>query len=75
MTSGGTVTNSTVQLSFKVSWGKKRIYPVNATAHELIKLTGRKTFFDEDLTVLRTLGFTIEWIAEMPESAIEPSNA
>ena len=78
MTSGGIEMNNAgrvIQVQLRASYGQERISPMNLTARTALKLTGRKTFFEADLTELAHLGFTIEWIAAQPDDATESSNA
>lgn len=50
------------ELSIRVEnqYGNFRNFPSCAASQELIKLTGRKTFHESDLAILRDAGFTIK---------------
>lgn len=43
----------------KTHYGETRIYPVNDQAREITYLTGRKTFTERDVTILKRMGFTV----------------
>ena len=40
-------------------YGRELLYPVDETGQALVKLTGRKTFDEQDLETLSLLGFEI----------------
>lgn len=49
-----------IKIQRRTKYGKDLIFPVNRAAKLLVKLTGRKTFFAEDLMILELLGFELE---------------
>lgn len=56
--------SATVAVQIRNSYGVDRIYPMNATAQLLCKLTGRKTLYEADLKVLMELGYEVEWVPQ-----------
>lgn len=56
-----------VQLQLRSAYGQDRVYPKNITAFAFCALTGRKTFSDADLKVIRELGFELEWVPQTLE--------
>lgn len=53
----------TIQVTIKNVYGNDLVYPVDATAKKLCDLTGRKTFTQEHLEIIRALGFKIEVVS------------
>ncbi len=53
------VFNDKLQLISKNVYGRVLVYPGCETSEKLLELTRRKTFFDEDLEILKRLGFEI----------------
>lgn len=53
-----------IRLITRNIYGRKRILPDCPTSLLLLKLTGRKTFYEEDLKVLLALGYIIEMLPE-----------
>lgn len=60
------------QIKIKSVYGVERIYPANETAERMTKLIGRKTFSNQDLIIIASLGFIIEQVNafEMPKLEI-----
>lgn len=52
-----------VQVEKKVVYGRKLIYPFNDLAKKLVALTGRKTFFPEDIKLIEQIGFEVKSVA------------
>ncbi len=52
-----------VFLTIKIVYGVPKIYPdpTNATALQLAKLTGTKTFSAQDVAAIKALGFEIQY--------------
>jgi hypothetical protein len=53
-----------VQITIKSVYGKDMIYPANALAENLTKLTGQKTFSNAQLQTIEAMGFSIVQIAK-----------
>ena len=49
-----------ILLKAKSVYGKVLIYPVCEQSLFLISLTGKKTFDDRDLSIIKKLGYSIE---------------
>lgn len=56
--------NRTVILQMRSAYGTQRIYPMNETAKRFADLCGRKTLLAEDLTMIKALGYEIEWLPQ-----------
>lgn len=56
-----------LKLLLKNRYGRDLIYPACPEAITLCALTGRKTFLDTDLILLRQLGYELVWLAEQPK--------
>lgn len=54
--------NNKLQIRKKNVYGNDLTYPANNTAEELVKLTGKKTFTDSDLAILKSVGYEIEQV-------------
>lgn len=50
----------TLIIERKLIYGRERLYPVNDLAKNLLKLTGRKTFYESDLDTLKEAGFKVQ---------------
>lgn len=55
-----------VQIQVKESYGRILIYPLNDTAKLFTKLTGLKTLREEDMAVIKALGFVVDVKAMVP---------
>ena len=51
--------NKLLETYSKNLYGTIRIFPNCPTSKELVKITGRKTFFPDDLVILYNAGFDI----------------
>jgi hypothetical protein len=56
----------TVEIQVKESYGRILIYPLNDTAKLFTRLTGLKTLREEDMAVIKALGFVVEAKAMVP---------
>ena len=56
-------------LKAKTVYGKVLIYPVCEQSLLLISLTGKKTLDNKDLSIIKRLGYLVEWKAETVEVA------
>lgn len=50
-----------VELQLKIACGTERIYPTNELARKLAQLAGKKTFSQEDLNLIKLMGFKVTW--------------
>lgn len=53
-----------VFLTIKIVYGVPKIYPdpTNITAVQLAKLTGNKTFSNQDVATIKALGFEVQYV-------------
>lgn len=53
-----------VFLTIKIVYGVPKIYPdpTNTTAVQLAKLTGNKTFSNQDVATIKALGFEVQYV-------------
>lgn len=51
-----------IKLIEKFQYGHVRFFPACDISHEIVKLTGRKTFYESDIEVLKRVGFHITWV-------------
>jgi hypothetical protein len=56
-------------LKAKTVYGKVLVYPVCEQSLLLISLTGKKTLDNKDLSIIKRLGYLVEWKAETVEVA------
>lgn len=49
-----------ITVRIKNLYGIDRIYPADETANLLASLTGKKTFDERDISVIKRLGYTIK---------------
>ena len=54
-------------LKAKTVYGKVLVYPVCEQSLLLISLTGKKTLDNKDLSIIKRLGYLVEWKAETVE--------
>ena len=47
----------------------ERIYPACDVSAKLAQLTGRKTFDANDLNIIKSLGYDLEYVANVPNFA------
>jgi hypothetical protein len=52
--------SNVVLVEVKEVFGTKRIYPVSHNGILLLELTGKKSFSSVDISIIRSLGFTVE---------------
>ena len=50
---------NTVEVEVRQVYGNRTIYPVNETAQIFATLTGKKTFSNQDIALIRDLGFFV----------------
>lgn len=58
-----------IKLNIKNVYGVERIYPACDVSAKLAQLTGRKTFDVNDLNIIKSLGYDLEYVASVPNFA------
>ncbi len=53
-----------IEISVKNVYGVERIFPANDEAKKFCALIGRKTFDNNHLDIIRSLGYSIEQVTE-----------
>lgn len=48
-----------ITVRITTNYGQRAVYPVCESAKALTALTGRKTFTERDITLIKRLGYTI----------------
>jgi len=53
-----------IQVQIRRPYGRVLIYPINDLAKAFAKLVGRSTLKQEDVEILKSVGFEFEWVPE-----------
>jgi len=65
------MTNYTVRVTRKTVYGKDLLYPFNVSAHKFAIFAGKKTLSNSDINRIKSLGFTVEVVAEQTGGVLE----
>jgi hypothetical protein len=57
-----------IQVIIRNVYGNQTIYPMCEQGKKLASLAGHKTLTDRDITIIKSLGFTIKIVTEHPVS-------
>ena len=56
------IMKNSIKLQIKSVYGNEMIYPACETSKTLANLTGKKTLNRNDLEMIESLGYVIEWV-------------